>query len=80
MSRVLVFLVLLLGGCGVGEALDRMDHATDQRACNGFGFRPGTDAYANCMMQQAVLREEEVQRQMDRSQFERATSRRRDKR
>jgi hypothetical protein len=53
-------------------ALDLMDRQADQRACDGFGFRRGTDAYSNCMMQQAAQREEEGQRARDREAFERA--------
>ena len=44
-------LVVLLGGCGLVAALDQLDREADQRACDGFGFRRGTDAYSNCMMQ-----------------------------
>ncbi|SUX30652.1 hypothetical protein [Chromobacterium vaccinii] len=45
--------------------------AMDQRTCSGYGFHPGTDTYANCMMKQADkrdqdmrAREEEAQRRM----------------
>jgi hypothetical protein len=68
-------LVVLLGGCGLIAALDQMDREADQRACDGFGFRRGTDAYSNCMMQQAAQREAEdqrAQRARDREAFERA--------
>jgi hypothetical protein len=64
-------LVVLLGGCNLIAALDQMDREADQRACDGFGFRRGTDAYSNCMMQQAVQRAED-QRARDREAFERA--------
>ena len=65
-------LVALLGGCGVIAALDQMSREADQQACDGFGFRRGTDAYSNCMMQQAAQREQEDQRARDREAFERA--------
>ena len=68
-------LVVLLGGCGVIAALDQMNREADQRACDGFGFRRGTDAYSNCMMRQAAQREEadqRAQRARDRENFERA--------
>jgi hypothetical protein len=28
----------------------------DQQSCAGFGFQPGTDAFANCMMQTSQQR------------------------
>ena len=68
-------LVVVLGGCDLIAALDQMDREADQRACDGFGFRRGTDAYSNCMMQQAAQREEanqRAQRARDRENFERA--------
>ncbi len=68
-------LVVLLGGCGAIAALEQMDREADQRACNGFGFRQGTEAYSNCLMQQAAQREERdqrAQRARDREAFERA--------
>jgi hypothetical protein len=71
-------LVVLLGGCGLIAALDQMDREADQRACDGFGFRRGTDSYSNCMMQQAAQRQEEdqrAQRARDREAFERARRR-----
>ncbi|GGC68857.1 hypothetical protein GCM10011504_53450 [Siccirubricoccus deserti] len=71
-------LVVLLGGCGLIAALDQMDREADQRACDGFGFRRRTDAYSNCMMQQAAQREAEdqrAQRARDREAFERVRRR-----
>ena len=68
-------LVVLLGGCSAIAALEQMDREADQQACDGFGFRRGTDAYSNCMMQQAAQREQEdqrAQRARDREAFERA--------
>ncbi|BFL66017.1 hypothetical protein HVPorG_04064 (plasmid) [Roseomonas mucosa] len=81
MPRILLPLVVLLplAGCGLDAALDRMVQADDQKVCDGFGFQRGTDAYANCMMQQAAQREEETQRGMDRSQLEAAAKKLRDK-
>lgn len=31
--------------------------ATDQQTCAGYGFQPGTDAFAHCMMKTAQQRE-----------------------
>lgn len=72
-------LAVLLGGCSLIAALDQMDREADQRACDGFGFRRGTDAYSNCLMQQAAQREEEdqrAQRARDRERSERERRRR----
>ena len=63
--------------CPQSEGFNRA--ADDQKVCDGFGFQRGTDAYANCMMQQAAQREEETQRGMDRSQLEAAAKKLRDK-
>lgn len=60
-------LVTLLGGCA---ALDRMEQKADQQACERFGFKMGTDAYANCLMQQAAQHKEEDQRVMDRQKMQ----------
>ena len=43
-------LVVLLGGCGAIAALEQMDREADQRACDGFGFRQGTEDYSNCLI------------------------------
>jgi len=66
-------LAALLGGCA---ALERIDREEAQRACDGFGFRRGTEAYSSCMMQQAAQRAEEDQRALDRAAFERRQRRR----
>ena len=58
--------LLTLAGCGLDAAVDRMNTSTDQRACNGFGFTPGTTAYAQCMQQQAAQRSAENQQELNR--------------
>ena len=63
-------LAALPGGCGLGTALDRMDQEAYQRACDSYGFQRGTDAYSNCMMQQAAQRAEDNQRAQDREALE----------
>jgi len=63
---MLLPLLVTLGACGVEQALDRMDHEADERQCRDFGFRPGTDTFANCMQQQEAQRREEIQRSLDR--------------
>ena len=67
MSRPAICIVLLatLAGCGVNDALHRMDLATFRRQCEEFGFTPGTDSFAGCMQQQAALREKQDQHIVD---------------
>ncbi len=48
-------------GCGLDDAMHRMDLATYQRQCREFGFVAGTTAFAQCMQQQAAQREAENQ-------------------
>lgn len=63
---ICVGLLAPLAGCGLDDALHRMDLATYQRQCSEFGFTPGTDAFARCMQQQAAQRAEENQQALDR--------------
>ncbi len=70
-------LAVLLSGCGVDQALDRIDREEDQQACTGFGFQPGTDAFATCMQRQSVQRASDLQRLLDRMALERAVQPRR---
>lgn len=55
-----------LAGCGLGAISERMEREADRRACDGFGFRRGTDAHSNCMMHQATQRAEWDERDRDR--------------
>jgi hypothetical protein len=59
-----VALGLLLAGCVSPEK----QRAMDQQTCAGYGFSPGTDSFANCMMTTAQKRQE--QRAADRRQQE----------
>ena len=43
----------MLCSCGPTPEEQR---AMDQQSCAGFGFQPGTDAFANCMMQTSQQR------------------------
>ncbi len=51
----------LLAGCGPTPeeqaAMAAAQRASDQEKCTGFGFTPGTDAFARCMMQIVTQRE-----------------------
>jgi hypothetical protein len=52
-----------LAACGPTPAEQR---AEDQSRCGGFGFQPGTDAFAHCMMNTAAQRD--AQQAADRRQ------------
>jgi hypothetical protein len=53
--------VVLSTGCGPSPA---EQHALDQQKCAGFGFAPGSDAFAHCMM--TVSQQREAQDAADR--------------
>jgi hypothetical protein len=53
--------VILLSGCGPTAEEQRV---MDQQKCGGFGFAPGTDAFAHCMM--TVTQQREAQDAADR--------------
>ena len=55
---------LLLAGCVSPDE----QRAMDQQSCASYGFSPGTDAFANCMMTTAQKRQE--QQAADRRQRE----------
>ncbi|GHC79030.1 hypothetical protein [Limoniibacter endophyticus] len=44
------------------------DQEIDQDKCSSFGFRPGTDAFSNCMMNQNTQRADDERRFLDRMQ------------
>jgi hypothetical protein len=65
--RVLAFVaasasVLVLAGCVSPEE----QRAMDQAKCSGFGFAPGTEAFAHCMM--GISQQREAQEAADRRQ------------
>ncbi len=51
----------LLAACGPTPeeqaAMAAAQRAADQNKCQGYGFQPGTDSFANCMMTTASQRE-----------------------
>jgi hypothetical protein len=57
---VLATAITLLAGCVSPEE----QRAMDQRQCSGYGFTPGTDAFANCMMN--VTQQRDAQTAADR--------------
>lgn len=54
LSAVLVAM-LVLAGCGSAPSQSRTE--MDQGRCAGYGYQPGTDAFAKCMMTRDVARE-----------------------
>ena len=73
-----LFSLSLMGavaGCGLDDSLNRLDRNTYQRACNGYGFTPGTTAFAQCMQQQAAQRADENQQIMNRAHLDEAADR-----
>jgi len=77
MRYVLLAMVpLAVAGCVSAED----QRAMDQEKCSSFGYRPGTDSFADCMMKQSVQRDEDEQRfedRMERRDRERREARRR---
>ncbi|MCO4317853.1 hypothetical protein M8997_011735 [Phyllobacterium sp. 21LDTY02-6] len=55
---LLALVPLAVAGCITAEE-------EDQNNCSSYGFRPGTDAFANCMMQQGLRHDDERRRYMD---------------
>ena len=53
-------LVLPLAACD----LDKMVADGDRDTCRGYGFQPGTDAFANCMQNAAIHRDDQVDQEM----------------
>jgi hypothetical protein len=66
--RAIGVLVVLLAGCVSPEEQASMD----RQRCVGFGFAPGSDSFANCMMQTSQQRQAEQaasQRQADQNRM-----------
>jgi hypothetical protein len=57
---------VILDGCVDPAQVRAQQHAADEQQCAGYGFQPGTDAYANCMMKQSDRREDQARRDQDR--------------
>ncbi len=57
----LIVTLFLLGACGPTPeeqaAANAAQRADDQNKCAGYGFQPGTDAFAHCMMSTAMQRD-----------------------
>ena len=56
--------IAVLAGCGPTPeqlaAMQAAQHAADQNRCFGYGFQPGTNAMAQCMMNTAAQREAQL--------------------
>jgi hypothetical protein len=63
MKRFAVISLLLLGGCQTAAermaAIQARNADADDRQCQSFGARPGTDAYISCRTQLEVGRRNE---------------------
>ena len=57
---VLIATSMLLGGCATAaeRAAQRADR--DNAKCAGYGFKPGTEAFAQCRMTQDVERQRAI--------------------
>ncbi|MEQ1938997.1 hypothetical protein ABMA46_12140 [Mesorhizobium sp. CN5-321] len=63
MRYVLVALVpLAVAGC----VSSKEQRAMDRDTCSSYGYRPKTDAFADCMMEQNTRRADDEQRYLDR--------------
>lgn len=62
--KLLPFLLLALAAAGCVSTEDQ--RAMDTEKCSSFGFQPGTDAFATCMMRQDSQRAADEQRSLDR--------------
>src|SRR5690606_30136766 len=63
-TATVVLALLLLAGCMGRTGEQRFVEA--QNACTGYGFKAGTDAYAQCMMQLDIVMVEQDQASRDR--------------
>lgn len=59
-SALAVLACFSLAGCMTAEE----KRAADNSTCSNYGFAPGTEAFANCMMQTSMARDE-ADRQRD---------------
>jgi hypothetical protein len=65
LSRALAWVgFVLLAACVSPE----QQRAADQQQCVGFGFAPGTDAFANCMLRISQQRQSEIAAQQRQQQ------------
>lgn len=56
-----LYAVLALSACATPEQLEaqrQQQMQNDLDACAGYGFRPGSDAFRNCLMQLDIARKQ----------------------
>ena len=63
--------VLEVGACTSPEE----QRAQDQARCSGYGFQPGSESFAHCMMRVDMRREAKEQADKDRAVYEQGLSR-----
>lgn len=61
--KLLPILLLPLAAAGCVSAEDQ--RAADQDRCSSYGYRPGTNAFADCMMSQDFKRDDDQRRTME---------------
>lgn len=52
-----IAIALILRGCADPGRTRADPHASDEQRCNSYGFVPGSDAFADCMMHRDEKRE-----------------------
>ena len=72
---VLACALIPLGGCGVDDWVNRMNADRFRKQCLSLGLTPGSDTFANCMLQQSAQNEEANQRMQDRANMNAAVDR-----
>ena len=60
-----LLLSCLLAGCAAAGLTPEQRRAADQQTCMGYGFQPGSESFANCMMQTAQRRQDAAQRNQE---------------
>jgi hypothetical protein len=66
----------LIAGCAAGPTPEQR-RAADQQTCMGYGFQPGSESFANCMMQTAQRRQDAQHNKQQQNDYIRAMSLRR---
>ena len=62
-SYVLWSMILVLANTASCATDSPQNHADDQAKCAGYGYQPGTDQFANCMMKLDTRRQDQADAQ-----------------
>ncbi|GLQ99392.1 hypothetical protein [Dyella mobilis] len=54
---------MILAGCAVDTRPSPQQTAADQTTCQGYGYQPGTNRFADCMMSLANRRSDSLEKQ-----------------